>query len=285
MWHVNRIATAVFDAFFSVMEPWPGWASLTVLSGLTGVIALFAYKYTSNQRAIGRVHDDIRAALLAAKLFKDDIGVTLRAQGSLFSSAAKLFLLSLQPLAVMIVPMVLLIAQMAPRYEWQPLRSGDEVTLLAELHHAAAASVGPVALETPDGVTLLDKPGRYFAGKYKDQTQRHYVSARVRVDQPGRHVLRLVVGEAAAEKELMVGEREHARMSPIRAGASFWDQVLYAVERPASKPDLIQKIWIQPVRAGHTTVFGLELHWVIWWLILSMVIALLFKPLINVQMW
>ena len=117
MWQVNRISTTVFDACFAVMESWPGWASLTVLSGLTGVIALVAYKYTSNQRAIGKVHDNIRAALLAAKLFKDDIGVTLRSQGKLFAAAAKLFLLSLQPLAVMIIPMALLLAQMAPRYE------------------------------------------------------------------------------------------------------------------------------------------------------------------------
>jgi uncharacterized membrane protein (DUF106 family) len=285
MWQVNRIATAVFDAFFSVMESWPGWASLTVLSALTGAIALVAYKYTSNQLAIGRVHNDIRAALLAAKLYKDDIGVTLQAQGKLFSSAAKLFLLSLQPLAVMIVPMVLLLAQMAPRYEWQPLRPGDEITFYAELHEQTPPDVAPVRLDVSTGVTLMLEPARYFGGRFKEHAQRHFVAARLRVDQPGRHVVTLHVADASADKELMASDHVYARMSPIRPGASFWDQVLYAVEQPAGKDDLIQKIWIEPVRPGNTSVFGIEWHWVIWWLILSMIIALLVKPFVNVQMW
>jgi hypothetical protein len=124
---VNRITTALFDTLFAVMESWPGWLSLVVLSALTGIIALVVYKYTSNQTAIGRVHDDIRVALLAAKLFKDDLGVTLRSQGKLFGAATRLFLYSLVPLAVMTPPMILLLTQMAPRYEWQPFRPGDEV--------------------------------------------------------------------------------------------------------------------------------------------------------------
>jgi hypothetical protein len=48
---------------------------------------------------------------------------------------------------------------------------------------------------------------------------------------------------------------------------------------------VIQTITLEPIRPGKMSLFGLELHWVIWWLILSMAIALLVKPLIKVQMW
>ena len=288
MWHVNRIATSVFDAFFSVMESWPGWASLTVLSALTGVIALIAYKYTSNQQAIGRVHDDIKVALLAAKLFKDNIAVTLRSQGKLFGAATRLFLLSLQPLAVMIVPMVLLLAQMAPRYEWKPLRVGDKVEFYADLQgHAAAAAAGkpPVAIDVPEGVELLAGPTTYLAPRYKDYDEQQCAYARLRVTAPGRHQGTLRVGTTEATKEFAASDRTYARMSPIRAGSSFFDQLLFAVEKPAGKDEVIQEMWIEPVRLGSTPVFGLDWHWVIWWLILSMIIALAVKPFFNVKMW
>lgn len=285
MAHVNRIVTAVFDVFFSVMVAWPAWASLLVLSVITGVVALVAYKYTSNQKAIGRVHNDIRVALLAAKLYKDDIGVTLSAQGRLFTSAAKLFFLSLQPLAVMTIPMVLLLAQMAPRYEWQPLRPGDEVSLFAELSDKAPKDLTDLAVEAPDGVELVGAPANYYGGAYKEFPTQHIVHARLRMDAPGRHVVTVRAASTTAPKELVVSDRPQTRMSPIRPGADFWDELLYAVEPPAAEGDIIQKIWIEPVQPGHVALFGLELHWIIWWLILSMIAALIIKPFINVQMW
>lgn len=285
MAHVNRIATAVFDAFFSVMVAWPAWASLFVISALTGVIALLAYKYTSNQDAIHRVHNDIRVSLLAAKLFKDNIRVTLSAQGRLFVSAGKLFLLSLQPLAVMTIPMVLLIAQMAPRYEWQPLRPGDEISLYANVNEKAPEQLADLAIVAPPGVQLLAKPANYFVGAFKDNPQEHYVHARLRVDAPGRYHVTVKAAGASAQKELVVSERPQDRMSPMRPGDNFWDQLLYAVEPPAGESDVIQKIWIEPVRPGVTKLFGIDLHWIIWWLILSMIVALIIKPFLNVQMW
>jgi uncharacterized membrane protein (DUF106 family) len=294
---VNRITTALFDTLFAVMESWPGWLSLVVLSALTGIIALLVYKYTSNQTAIGRVHDDIRVALLAAKLFKDDLGVTLRSQGKLFGAATRLFLYSLVPLAVMTPPMILLLTQMAPRYEWQPFRPGDEVKVEVTLRDGTAKELAGVELDAPAGVELLanpdatgdvepvGKPRRYFAKRYKDFPEKNSLLWHVRVNEPGRHRLEIAVEGEKVIKELTVSDNPHARTSPIRAGASFAEQLLYAVEPPAGKDDVIQTITLEPIRPGKMSLFGLELHWVIWWLILSMAIALLVKPLIKVQMW
>ena len=63
----------------------PGWLSATVVAVVTGVGMLAVFKYTSNQRAIKRARQRIRANLLAIKLFKDSVAVGLRAQaGSMF---------------------------------------------------------------------------------------------------------------------------------------------------------------------------------------------------------
>src|SRR6516164_5748341 len=69
-----------------------GWLSATLISAVTGVVLLFVFKYTSNQRAIRRVRNDINAELLALKLFKDSPLVALRAQGRILLGAAILFI-------------------------------------------------------------------------------------------------------------------------------------------------------------------------------------------------
>ena len=56
----------------------PGWLSVTIVSAATGLLLLLVFKYTSNQRAIRRVRDDIQAHLLALTLFKDSTSVFVR---------------------------------------------------------------------------------------------------------------------------------------------------------------------------------------------------------------
>ena len=51
---------------------------------------MIIFKYTSNQKAIGRVRDHIKANMLALKLFKDDMSVTFKSQGRVFGGAFRL---------------------------------------------------------------------------------------------------------------------------------------------------------------------------------------------------
>ena len=82
----------------------PGWLSATVVAAVTGVLLLVVFKYTSNQRAIKRVRNDIDANLLALKLFKDSTRVALRAQGRILLGAGRLFVLAVVPMLVMACP-------------------------------------------------------------------------------------------------------------------------------------------------------------------------------------
>ena len=76
---LNGIANAVGSWVLAPIAVLPGWLSATIVAAATGVLLLIAYKYTSNQRAIKRVQDDIKAHLLALKLFKDSASVAVQA--------------------------------------------------------------------------------------------------------------------------------------------------------------------------------------------------------------
>ncbi len=111
----------------------PGWLSATIISAVTGVLLLVIFKYTSNQRAIKRVRDDIKAHLLALKLFKDSTSVTFRAQGRILLGAFRLMVLSIVPMLVMMAPVCLLLGQLALWYQSRPLRVGEEAVVTVKL--------------------------------------------------------------------------------------------------------------------------------------------------------
>jgi uncharacterized membrane protein (DUF106 family) len=98
----------------------PGWLSNTVISAVVGILLLIIFKYTSNQKAIGRVRDGIKANMLALKLFKDSMAVTLRSQGQLFKGAFSLLFHAIRPMLVMIVPVLLILSQMGMWYQQCP---------------------------------------------------------------------------------------------------------------------------------------------------------------------
>src|SRR5260370_27871087 len=94
---LNSAANVLGRLLLAPIGMLPGWLSATVVAAVTGVLLLVLFKYTSNQRAIKRVRDDIDANLLALKLFKDNARVTIGSQGRLLVGAGRLFVLALVP--------------------------------------------------------------------------------------------------------------------------------------------------------------------------------------------
>lgn len=282
MWTINKSISAAFEAGFSVMESWPGWLSLTVFSIVVGVLAMVAYKYTSNQRAIGAIRDDIKANLLAVKLFKDELPVTFKAQGRVFVGALKLFLHSLVPLAVMLIPLVPLITQMAMHYEWRPLPPGQEILLFADLKDGTPLELHDLQLETPQGLAIEAGPQRVYLEPTSRREGRNQVVWRLRAGQPGQHAVTIRLGSERVLKQIPISDQMHARACPVRPGASVLDQILYPAEQPARANDTIQRVEAR-LPTGSTPVFGWDMHWIITFLIVSIIAALIAKPIFKVR--
>ena len=99
---LNRLMNTLSRPLTGFMASLPGWLSLTIISAVVGLLAMAAFKYTSNQEAIGRVRNRIKAQLLALKLFKDNIPVVLKAQGRILTNSVLLFVHSLRPTLVIL---------------------------------------------------------------------------------------------------------------------------------------------------------------------------------------
>jgi hypothetical protein len=267
---------AVANAFGVALAPiayLPGWASATVVAVVTGIGMLVAFKYTSNQRAIKRVRQGIRANLLAIKLFKDSAAVGLRAQAGVLGGAIRLLVLTVVPMAVMLVPMTLLLGQLALWYQWRPLRVGEESVVTLTLAGGEDAPWPSVALEPTAAAEVVVGPVRVLS--------RREVCWSVRAAQPGQHRLTFLVGGQPVEKELAVGDG-FIRVSAKRPPADWSELLFHPRERPFAADSPVRSVAIDyPERSSW--ISGTD-SWVIYWFAVSLVTGFCFRRVFNVNL-
>jgi uncharacterized membrane protein (DUF106 family) len=269
---LNALANALGSWILAPIAFLPGWLSATLVAAATGVLFLFVFKCTSNQGAIKRVKDDIKANLLALKLFKESALVAVRAQGRILIGAVRLMLLALVPMLVMMVPALLILGQLALWYQSRPLQVGEETVVTLKLSGNAEYTWPLVRLEPIDAVETTIGPVRV-------QSKRE-VCWNIRARAGGYQRLVFLVGEQTADKELAIGAG-FMRVSTLRPGWSLSDRLLHPLETPFGPESLIQSIEIvYPKRSSWTC--GSD-SWVIYWFVVSMAAGLCFRRALNVN--
>jgi hypothetical protein len=269
---LNVVANKLGEWLLAPIADLPGWLSASIVAVTTGVLLLVLFKYTSNQKAIKRVRDDINANLLALKLFKDNVRLTIGAQGRLVLGAARLLVLALVPMLVMLVPVTLLLGQLSLWYRQRPLRVGEEAVVTVALNGDAGAVFPSVMLSAPGEVETLMGPVRIFS--------KREVCWNIKAQGSGYHRLTVQVAAEAAEKELAVGDG-FMRVSARRPAWVWSDTVMYPAESPCSPNSAIRSIQIAyPERLGRASGTN---HWVIFWFVISLVAAFCFRRVLRVN--
>jgi hypothetical protein len=269
---LNLLANALGRFLFAPIAYLPGWLSATLVAGVTGVLLLIAYKYTSNQRAIKGARDSIKANLLALKLFKDSPLVALRAQGGILAGALRLLLLSIVPMLVMALPVCLLLGQLSLWYQARPLRVGEEAVVMAHLRQVQSTSLPDVQLRPAGAAEVVVGPVRI-------ESQRA-VCWTIRGTQSGYHQLEFAAGGQQVDKQLAVGDQP-MRISSLRPGWRWADVLLYPAERPLDESSLIDSIEIAyPATSSWTS--GTD-WWVIYWCLASMVAAFALRGSLGIH--
>jgi hypothetical protein len=249
------------------------FVSATLVAVVTGLLLLVVFKYTSPQRAIKRVRDDINASLLALKLFKDSAAVALRSQGRLLLGAGRLLVLSLVPTAVMIVPVTLFLGQLSLWYQQRPLKVGEEAVVTLQLNETADLATTDVRLRPTDAVETTVGPVRVFS--------RREVCWNIKARDSGYHRLVFQVGDQEVEKELAVGDG-FMRVTALRPAWVFSDVVLHPGEPPFATDSLVQSIDVAYPERFSWKICGIE-PWLLYWFVVSMVSGLCFSRVLKVN--
>jgi len=266
---LNPICTTIADLVYAVLRPLPTSVGLAVLSIALGVVMLFAFRGLSNQTKIGRAKDDIKANLLALKLFKDDLRVMFSSQVRIAWAILRLQRYVLTPVLWATPPMLLILAQMGVRYQWRPLLPG-ETTILRVTLEEPRARARTVTLDASAGIAAEVGP---LAG------DRDFVW-RIRAAQPGRHTLRIKIDGQELEKELVVGAAGQ-RVSALRPADRWIDQLFHPNESRLPIASGVQSIEIE-YPSPTSWISGAD-YLVLTFFVISMLAALILAPVFRVR--
>ncbi len=270
---LNQIAGAIAQVLLAPITWLPGWLSATAIAAVTGIVMLLVFKHTSNQVAIKRTRNQIKANLLALSLFKDDLRVGLRVQCALLLEAGRLLALSLVPMLVMLVPMCLILGQLALWYQARPLTVGEEAVVTVRLADDDKQILPEIRLAPGVPVEITVGPVR-VPGK-------NMVCWKIQTREPGLHQLVFQAGDKRFTKELAVGQG-YMPVSLERPSGSMSAILLHPREAPFAADSAVQSIDVAyPDRSSWTT--GTD-WWMVYWFVASLTAAFAARPFLNVNL-
>jgi hypothetical protein len=246
---LNAVLRRFVDAVLAPFAGWPVLVSLSLVALVTAVGVLIVFKHTSNQRRMEDVKRRIHAGIFEIRLYSDDLRAIMRAQLEILRTNFTYLRLSMIPMVWVIVPIVLLMAQLQFHYGYEGLAPGHPVVL--EVNLADAPSGRPQAtLQVPDGLRAETQPIWL--------PSLNQLAWRVLPERNGVYNVGIQVGDApAVSKRIVVGNRI-VRHSPVRHAGGFVDSVLDPAEPPlpAGSP-------VRSIRVGYpeATVNVLGWHW------------------------
>jgi uncharacterized membrane protein (DUF106 family) len=270
----NLVVTGLFDL---VMLPFGGlspiWA-LTVVSIVTGIFMLWLFGKVSDQAKITVLRDRIRGNMIGVRLFGDDLGLLARLQGKLLKDNLVYLKHAAIPMVILIIPVLVIVIQLALRYEARPIDLGQSTTIKVKLKDADAVTAG-VTLNVPAGVAIETPPVRMpSVGE---------VAWRIRADEAGLHRLeiRAAGDDTPVVKEFVAGKAWGAT-SLQRTGAGFVDMLLHPGESPIPSSSPIQSVEIQ-YAALTLSVFGFGVHWLLFFFVVSLIAGFALRGPLGVE--
>jgi hypothetical protein len=265
--------TNAFGRFFlAPIAVLPGWLSNTIISAVTGICLLVIFKYTSNQHAIGKVRDDIKANILALKLFKDSISVTLQAEARVFKGALLLLFHAIPPMLVMILPVSLLLAQMSLWYQSRPLLPGEAAVMTVKLNDDVEENWPTVNIEPTSVAKVTVGPVRVLS--------KREICWEIKALENGKHHITLDINGHQIEKDLAIGDG-FMRVSFARPASNWASILMHPAEEPFAPDSIVQSVTIDyPKRLSKTS--GAD-WWLIYFFAASMLFALVLRPFVKVR--
>ena len=269
----NAALSGLFDLLFAPFRGMSPWIPMAVVSLLTGFLMLLIYRAVSNQRGILRVKNQIKAHLLELRLFKNDLGVSLRAQGRILAANLKYIGYAFKPLLVMIVPVMLILIQLNDWFGSRPLAVGESALVKARLAEGYSPVETGLRLEAPDGIVLETDPLRIEEDREVDW--------RIRAVTPGVHELVLRWGDRSAVKTVVVDGGRLARVSTARVRTNAWREISHPGEKslPGGGPVTTFEVRYPERRLN---LFGKGVHWLVAYFVLSLVLGFAFKGVFKV---
>jgi hypothetical protein len=273
IWFFNFVFGKLFEFIFFPFQRMSPWVAMVLVSFLTSLLMLLFFRLFSNQKGIRKVKDKIKAHLLELRLFKDSLGLSLRAQGSILRYNFKYIAYSAKPLLVMFIPIVLILIQLNLWFGYQALSPGQETIVKVKL----VEGQNPLAVNLSLDSSSLDVETLPL----RIESERE-IDWRIKARENGSHQLTLTLGGQKISKKVIVGKKPLVKISQEKVRRNFIAELFNPGEAPLSRNLPLKSVEIL-YPAKNMNLFGWHLHWLIAYFALSIIFGFAFKGIFKVE--
>lgn len=259
--------SAIVPASFSERP----WVLVLGLSVVIGFLMVMVFRYTSNQKAIRRAKDRLKAHLLAVRLFQDQLSVVLSSYGRILLGTGTYLRHAFRPFVIVIIPMLFMIIHLDRYFGWRPIE--PQQAFLLEVQTSKGQPLNEIQVELPPGVVSTAPPVHI--------PQQNQVVWRLAAARAGRYSID-VSADGQKEKKEVVVSRGLSRVSPVRLRGNFWERILFSGESALSPESQIQSISIN-YPARDIAFVGWQWNWIVMFFVLSLIAGFIFKTIFRIQ--
>ncbi len=270
----NHFVNKLFDIFLLPCNYLWDIVAIMLISLLTALIALIAYKYLSDSEKIKRTKGYIKGNILAIRLYKD---FALEIVLSFFKSLwhiLRYFMLNFVPLIVLIPVLFPVFLQMDLRYGFRPFNVGETIDVKLKLNKNFFDQGGEVGVKS--SLVKEFKSPVYIPALNE-------VSLRVQGAKKGFGTISFICGEDKVNKSISIEDKSSPSqgLSSWKGKYSFYKSLLNPLEDSVKKGS-IEEISINYPRKKIPFLF-FNTYWWVYYLILVFIFALALKKKFNVE--
>ncbi len=270
----NSLITTLFSLLLTPLAGLKALWGLLAISIIAGIILVYIYGKISNQAALRRVKKRITAGIYESVLFRHDLPTSLRAQGGMLVGGVRYFALAVPPLIVLLIPSLVILAQLNLRYGARALQPGEHAVITVNLANEDALfstelSANDTTVQVTPALRDLDTQSvswRVDATKPQDTTPA---------------TLALAVNGVQVNEPLFTGQQP--AILPTAQHTSPWWQLLYpGASLPQELRSQVRSITVT-YPEQELSVAGITVHWLLLFVVVSIVAGLVASKAIGIE--
>jgi uncharacterized membrane protein (DUF106 family) len=244
-----------------------------ILSVVIGLLMIVLFGYTSDQKAIGIAKDQLKAHLLAVRLYRDQLHVVMGSYGKVLRGTGRYLKLAFKPLLYVIIPITLMIVWLDRSLGLTAIQTNTPFLLTARVNNPQA--LDGVSIDLPPEITASAPPVHIAAD--------NEVVWRLVAGQQGAYEVKISAEGQTAAKTVRVSS-DLAQVSPERLRDHFWERMFTSGESALPDNSAVESITVDyPERNIPLGIAGYEMNWIWLFFILSMIAGFIFKELLGIE--
>jgi uncharacterized membrane protein (DUF106 family) len=283
------MAVPAWAAFAAAYISWlmSPLAIVIVLSVVVGLGMIVLFGYTSDQKAIGIAKDQLKAHLLAVRLYRDQLHVVMGSYGKVLRGTGRYLKLAFKPLLYVIIPITLMIVWLDRSLGLTAIQTNTPFLLTVKISKSTGFSqIGNEADDTQEAFNdaRIELPPEITASAppvhVSDENE---IVWRLQANRDGAFHVKIIANGETVTKTVRVSS-QLAQVSPECLRGHFWERMFLSGESALPADGSVDSIAVDyPARNISLGIADYEMNWIWLFFILSMVAGFIFKELLGIE--